>query len=592
MKGRHMFFFRALLVCSLLVAANSTYAQDTPSVQVVDARTELRLSFDLLNEIPRPEILKLRDIRNYEVYEVKEAAALAASVALDVERINALKDEEQKKRELENLATILRSGPQNLISSGTAPECLLECARITVKLNNSIDYDKTYVLKINGVVFDGKPLTPVEFKIEKSASIVESLNASNTRKEIRIKATGPLASPANLNIQEKTLRINAEGTRVEDHFQNLTGVAKQPAPNLIEVKLDQKLNDGQAHTLSVPAGTITDGAGTSIDAKGTITIAGLPSPPDDPELTLELATNAAVGQKPQFDIDFAWAPYKKYRPWRRWYLQPELKVDVGLGDTKSDNAISLALLGLHPSKVSNIKNEAVTEEPQLGRPGAKLVAADDVQLKTLRDWRRLSWLKLANYDFFIGPKLEADRAFNRINTLGLIRFEFRFHRWIASINEKRKLLQPDLLERTDLVEINNGYRFIPYLSFDFGGNVRNETVENTAKTLSVTIPRHPIFRSNLGMKGLLQWRLFSFPMSITLEERLMHLASHEEIAFTTDEGIGRRNLRGFHHHGEAAWNLAFDPAKHYNFTVTYENGRTAPNFEYLNKFSTGFKIIF
>ena len=72
----------------------------------------------------------------------------------------------------------------------------------------------------------------------------------------------------------------------------------------------------------------------------------------------------------------------------------------------------------------------------------------------------------------------------------------------------------------------------------------------------------------------------------------MHLARHEDIAFKTDEGVGFRSLRGFHHHGEAVWSVAFDPAQHYNFTVTYENGRTAPNFEYLNKVSTGFKIIF
>lgn len=589
-----MRFYRLLFALPLLIST-TIHAQESPSVTVGTARTQLRIKLDLPKAIPSSEVPKLKDLGNYKVYELVSAEALAANIAREVERINGLPDGDVKKRALENLAATLKNPLPNLLSA-SPPDCRLDCARITLNLASALGYDKTYVLKIAGVVIDGNPLEPVEFKLEKTAAIAEALNASNTREELRIRSTGPLAvtAPGKLSIQEKTLRINAEGTRAEDHIDNLTAVASQPGntPNLIEVKLDQKLNEAQAHILSIPGSALTDGTGVPIAAKGTITIPGLSAPPDDPTLSIEIATNAAVGQKPQFDFDVAWAPYKKYHLSRpAWFWQPVIKADLGLGDTKSDNAITLALLAHYSSNPSNLA-QLPPDQPELQTGGNRRTPRSEIQLRTFYRWRRTPWYQLGSYDFFVGPKMEADRAFHRINALGTVRFDFRFHRWVATIDEKRKLLKSNLGDLADLVEINNGFRVIPYLSFDFGGNVRNETVENTDKMVSITVPRHPIFRSNLGLKGTLQWRLFSFPMTLTLEERLMHLALHEDIAFETDEGVGFRSMRGFHHHGEAAWNLAFDPAKHYNFTITYENGRSAPNFEYLNKVSTGFKIIF
>jgi hypothetical protein len=588
----------------LLLAPFVLQAQETPSVTVGTGRNELRINIDITSVIPATEVVKLKQIGTYEVSEVVSADTLAASVAAEVVRINAITDDAVKKTELTKLSTSLRSPAPNIVDSASTPDCKTtpDCSRITISLTSLIDYDKTYVLKLAGVMLGGSPVKPVEFKIEKSAAIVEALNASNTRKEVRIQATGPLVAPAppgTLSLQRKTLRISANGTKVVDHIDTIpaTVTLSSTSQNLVEVKLDKKLNEAQSHTLSTPAGTLTDGTGVPIAAKGTIKIPGRASPPDDPELSLEVMTNAAVDQKPQFDLDIAWAPSEGYRIKKSlWFWRPEAKIDVGLGDTKSDNAITLALLAQHSFDTSNLRepedNESVLRDAE-GRPirGRSEPKQDDVQLKTNRNWRLTPWYQLGSYDFFIGPKLEADRVFRRINVLGHARFEFRFHRWVATIDHKRKLL-PELGDLADLVEINRGYRFIPYVSFDFGGHVKNETVENSDKMVSVSVPRHGIFRSNLGLKALLQWRMLSLPMTLTLDERLFHLASSEEIAFVTDEGVGIRRLRGFHHHGEVAWDVALDPAKHYNFTVKYENGRTAPNFEYLNKVSSGFKVIF
>lgn len=108
----------------------------------------------------------------------------------------------------------------------------------------------------------------------------------------------------------------------------------------------------------------------------------------------------------------------------------------------------------------------------------------------------------------------------------------------------------------------------------------------------VLVPRHKIFRSYLGVAATFEINRLPTPITITVEEWLVHLGARELIGFTTDEGPFLRTLQGFHHRGKATFAFALDPSKHYNLTLTYENGRQAPNFEYLNKLTTGVKVIY
>jgi hypothetical protein len=194
---------------------------------------------------------------------------------------------------------------------------------------------------------------------------------------------------------------------------------------------------------------------------------------------------------------------------------------------------------------------------------------------------------------FLSPlKLETDRKFQRINTLGNARFEFNFYKWLQTIKDKRTRLEADLQDKAGLVELTSGFKVVPYLSFDFGGHVKNETVKNTKKSKSLVVPKHDIFRSYVGVQTLFQWKMFSFPMTLTIDEYLLYLAARETIGYVTDEGVALRTIRGFHHRGQASWDTYLDPGKHYSFNVTYENGRLAPNFEYLNKLSVGFRVLY
>jgi hypothetical protein len=73
---------------------------------------------------------------------------------------------------------------------------------------------------------------------------------------------------------------------------------------------------------------------------------------------------------------------------------------------------------------------------------------------------------------------------------------------------------------------------------------------------------------------------------------MIELALPEMIGFTTSSGVAFRRLSGIQPHTKASIDFSFDPAKHYSWNVTYENGRAAPNFEYLNKVSSGIKVIY
>jgi hypothetical protein len=202
----------------------------------------------------------------------------------------------------------------------------------------------------------------------------------------------------------------------------------------------------------------------------------------------------------------------------------------------------------------------------------------------------MPWYRLNSVEFRAGPKFEVDRRFARVNVLGSARLDFFFGRWVASIADRRARLKEDLKERSDQVFMRYGFRLVPFVNFDFGGKVTGEVVENTTTKVRVVIPRNSIGRAQFGFVNLYEWYLFSLPMSLTIDENISYLWKPEIIGSVTTEGVNLRRIRGFQHRGKASFDIFLDPAKRYSFNISYENGRSAPNFEYLNKVTTGFRL--
>jgi hypothetical protein len=113
----------------------------------------------------------------------------------------------------------------------------------------------------------------------------------------------------------------------------------------------------------------------------------------------------------------------------------------------------------------------------------------------------------------------------------------------------------------------------------------------TVKT-SVNVPEFTIARATAGFFNTFEWFTFNIPTTLTLDESLMFIGSREFTGFTNDEGAFLRSVRGFHPLFKTSLDFAIDPGRHYNFNITWENGRTPPNFEYLNKVTSGLKVIY
>ena len=137
-------------------------------------------------------------------------------------------------------------------------------------------------------------------------------------------------------------------------------------------------------------------------------------------------------------------------------------------------------------------------------------------------------------------------------------------------------------------------QIIPFISFDLGGHVNNETVHKKVSgvEMSVFVPRHKILRGYAGFTSTFEFDDIATPFTVTIEEAMVYLASRETIGFPNDDGAFLRSVKGLHHRGKATFAFAVGRSKHYSLILTYENGRQAPNLEYLNKLGTGIKIVY
>ena len=136
------------------------------------------------------------------------------------------------------------------------------------------------------------------------------------------------------------LKVSEKGDKVVAVVQANSGEVVSSVTNELTLKLERKLTEGNTHFLSIE-NDLTDDAGTPVSATGKIKIAGLPAPPAAAPVDIKISTSAAVHQKPLFDLV---ANIGLPKPWNqdkvgKWYLEPKISIDLGLGQTKSNNSI-------------------------------------------------------------------------------------------------------------------------------------------------------------------------------------------------------------------------------------------------------------
>lgn len=553
----------------ILGLTHSVMAQEKPSVRVSLNRTELEVGFTSGNPIP-PKFAqqKAGDVTNYVLYEL-EPAASPGTVSQD---------------------------KSDLLQGS---ECIgFNCQAVRVRLKSPLQSGQTYILVLKSFPDDSQSIT-TRFDVKASAeppkaSLTKGPDAYKQRSQLTLRAPAPITVVGPIEVHRSFLKLNPDYSGYTEDSEVITADVRRIDDTLFILSLDRKLTEGQDLKLFVSNGiTVKDTPGQPVRAEGTIKLASLPTKPEDIRLDLNLAGVAAVHQKPVFDLTGKFNPIRVYQVRdTEWIWEPTFKVDVGLRSTKSANSVVLA-----PLNFSNYLGENL----EAFRPGKK-TSAPPVLLTEHRDgtiqpsyanWMETPWYRPSDVKLTLGPKAEFDRNFRRKNVLGSVRFDFDFHRWRASIADKRRLLEADFGEAVaKAMRVNFGWSTVPYVAIDFGGHVNNETVSNTKKKASVLIPRHGILRSYLGFVTTFESNKFYLPISLTIDESVFYLAHTEVIGLVTDAGVETRRLHGIQHRGKATFNFALDPAKHYSLTLSYENGRLAPNFEYLNKFTSGIRVVF
>ena len=267
-----------------------------------------------------------------------------------------------------------------------------------------------------------------------------------------------------------------------------------------------------------------------------------------------------------FNCGFFTRGVSAQRPLR---FDPTITYDVGFNSTQSANSIIVPSMFSVPVYLGAGKTDFKAAGP------AEFVAVP------------VSGLSVVNLSF--GPRAEFDRTWQRVNILGEVRAEFYFLRFTETQDVKKATVAQGNPAMRDLLQLpNRGFSLAPYVQWDGGGHVTNEQVTNNKTKASVIVPTHTIDRLYAGIYGNAQLGVFSF----ILDSSFVNLFSHEIIGYTTTTDALLRRLHGLHPHTKFTTLVSFDRAKHYSLTLIYENGRSAPNFAYLDKFDAGVQIVY
>lgn len=576
-------FLLALL--ALLVPAGGA-AQDKPVAEAAADRRRIEVSFKSGQPMPARFAATAGELRHYRLVELEPADAPGAVSA-------------------DRTAWLDPAAPAVCAGFG--------CQRLQLRLVEELPVGQTFILAISDFTNAGTPVT-IRFTVAGAppspakAKITAGPDTTEFPSQLQIRADEELTIGGPIVVRRVYYEISSDGLSY-DKKAELFAASVYPAgrpSNRFVLTLDKKLVEGRDHFLEIDTG-IANALGQAVKAEGTVKIAGIPTKTEELRYDINLASNVAVHQRPIFEASAKINPYNpNLRPkpafGTEWLWEPSATVDIGLRSTKSANSVILTPLNFSNIFFENADAFRMGKHTPRQLPGLKTggaaAAAPPKPGTRYADWLSTPWHRPANLKFTVGPKAEFDRNFKRKNVLGTLRFDLNLHRWDSSISSKRRLLKSDF-ERVDenvasQARLNFGLSVVPSLMFDFGGHVNNETVSKKVGGVdtSVFVPRHKIFRSYLGFNSAMELNDLPVPLTLQIEEWLVHLGTTESIGFTTDNGAFLRNLRGFHHRGKATLSLALGRSKHYNLTLTYENGRAAPNFEYLNKLTSGVRVVY
>jgi hypothetical protein len=417
------------------------------------------------------------------------------------------------------------------------------------------------------LVFSSSVITPSPAEARSQIKVVSNVALTATKGQ-------PVTVERAIVTQAADGTVKATSVRIAGKIDNTNET------DGITIDLLQRLPNGETSPVTVTG--LTDYYGAAVNPTGKIVIGGAPSNVADAFITTSFSATAGVHMTPAFGATGALAPWHPavravFWPGSTVRVDPSVNFDVGTATTQSKNSVIIPSFFSVPF--------------YFGLPNLKPPRNKDMEVKLTPKQDETQWIpkgtrpSVLNLSF--GPRFEIDTQYGGVNALGELRGELYLPSLSESAGVKQAALASGNPSIRDLLYLpNNGYAFAPYVQADGGGHITSQT-ESSGKS-SVTVPTYDIGRVYLGIYGTVQRGIFTF----SVDSSYVDIFSTETVAYTSNKVLYLRRVVGWQPNTTAGVAVTFDQAKHYGLTLGYQNGRSAPNFAYLNKVIGGVKVTY
>jgi hypothetical protein len=372
---------------------------------------------------------------------------------------------------------------------------------------------------------------------------------------------------------------------------------------------DNYKTDIHASSKGQPAATNTasgtPGQSPSTPA-GANTGSGAAGQPTSAYFNLQFSATAAVHSTPTFRANGQLSPWNgnhmiDVSRGKAVYFDPVVNFDVGTNNSKSANTVTLPSPFTHDFTLRG--NDRVLQAMRSNcMPGS---------LQHCGDFNNMKSVKYSSLNTSFGPREEFDTLYGGTNLLGEARLDLYPSFWyhpaakekaaqgtaasdISASKDSISGLDKSTIRagnpaiRSQLKKPDGGWTIAPYLKYVGGGHVTAQTITNSGTNPAAVIPKYDISRLYLGLVFAGSYKL----SSVNFEGSWVDMSNRETAPFTLNKVIYAKNVSGWQPHFLGTYSFSLDPAKRVSISFSWENGRTAPSFAYVNTATGGLQLQF
>jgi hypothetical protein len=350
--------------------------------------------------------------------------------------------------------------------------------------------------------------------------------------------------------------------------------------------VDEDLPAGQANPLQLSIGNVKDSYGTVVPVSGSVaSAASAPTDVTKDFISIALSAIAATHTAPTFSAIGAFAPLhiaKNSVAWHSLHVDPSITFNTGSANAKTSNSVILPSQFIRPFLFGLPHNPSNDPAPKT------LQELDDLTARDSLEGDKPSSVNVMNA--MGGLRAEFDTQYGGTNLAAEGRLEWylsALYGTAARRTAKVAMANPSV--RSTLNLPTNGFSVTPYLQYDGGGHVTSQSIVNsTAGQPNASVPTYAISRIYFGSQATLQISRNTF----ALDGYWVELFKPETVPFTQGSNVLTRAISGLQPHAKGTYNISIDQEGHFAGSIAWENGRSAPTFQYLNKVTVGVQVTY